>query len=252
MNDNHITLDMSNECEIVIINNNRTTHFKNVKSLSLSFDSRKCLFIRPVHNKTTLNDIGSLFERYGPCDIVLKYGYGFITYDDERDARDALELDGKLFNNSRLSVSFYRNSKYVNMCEPASKNLNFQKEETFKPSKFGHFPSKEEMFNQHQREECLRSLSSDSFRKFLTLRDMKYEKGKMYLYNLPKDTELSEIFNLCNRFGNILECKELFVKEMRNNCYSILYENDKTSSDAIKYLNETKFGGNFMFAQKEF
>jgi len=55
-------------------------------------------------------DLEKFFEGFGRIDdIVLKQGYGFVVFKDDRDAKDAVdELDGKSMSGDRLTVELAR------------------------------------------------------------------------------------------------------------------------------------------------
>lgn len=55
-------------------------------------------------------DLEKFFEGYGRLDdIVIKQGYGFVVFDDERDAKDAVEeCDGKSIQGDRITVEYAR------------------------------------------------------------------------------------------------------------------------------------------------
>jgi len=57
-------------------------------------------------------DLEKFFEGFGRIDdIVLKQGFGFVVFKDDRDAKDACdELDGKSMSGDRLTVELARGS----------------------------------------------------------------------------------------------------------------------------------------------
>ena len=50
-------------------------------------------------------DVEELFDRFGRIkDVSLKNGFGFVEFDDDRDADDAVrEMDGRSFLGKRLA-----------------------------------------------------------------------------------------------------------------------------------------------------
>eukprot|EP01102_Stenamoeba_stenopodia_P010756 TRINITY_DN3269_c0_g2_i1.p1 TRINITY_DN3269_c0_g2~~TRINITY_DN3269_c0_g2_i1.p1 ORF type:complete len:206 (+),score=30.88 TRINITY_DN3269_c0_g2_i1:111-728(+) len=70
--------------------------------------SRTRLYVGRLGSRTRERDLHDLFSRYGriqSCDI--KTGYGFVEFDDPRDAEDALhELHNTTLDGSRISVEF--------------------------------------------------------------------------------------------------------------------------------------------------
>jgi len=55
-------------------------------------------------------DLEKFFEGYGRIDeVVIKQGYGFVVFEDDRDAKDAVdECDGKSISGDRITVEFAR------------------------------------------------------------------------------------------------------------------------------------------------
>jgi len=71
--------------------------------------SKTRVFVGGIRNpKTTERDLEKFFDYYGRIeDCRLKVGFGFVNFEDERDARDAVdEADGKNMNGDRLTVEF--------------------------------------------------------------------------------------------------------------------------------------------------
>ena len=53
--------------------------------------SRARVYIGELSSRATEADVSSAFSRYGRLDnLALKDGFGFVTYDNERDAEDAV------------------------------------------------------------------------------------------------------------------------------------------------------------------
>ncbi|KAK3261270.1 hypothetical protein CYMTET_29818 [Cymbomonas tetramitiformis] len=68
--------------------------------------SKTKVYAGNLSKKAHEDDVGHLFERYGPIrKLEMKLGYAFIDYEDVRDADDAVEkLDGYSFMGTRLTV----------------------------------------------------------------------------------------------------------------------------------------------------
>ncbi|KAK9470367.1 uncharacterized protein V1510DRAFT_279918 [Dipodascopsis tothii] len=68
------------------------------------------LYIRPIDRDVQRADIEDLFKGYGKLlEIKLMQGFGFIEFENPRDAKDAVdEFNGKDFMGSRLLLEFAR------------------------------------------------------------------------------------------------------------------------------------------------
>ena len=55
-------------------------------------------------------DLEKFFEGYGRIEeVVIKQGYGFVVFEDEREAKDAVdECNGKSISGDRVNVEFAR------------------------------------------------------------------------------------------------------------------------------------------------
>ncbi|XXQ38790.1 Zinc knuckle [Plasmodiophora brassicae] len=75
--------------------------------------SRARLYIGNVSRRTRTSDIEYLFSKYGRVvDIDLKSDYGFVEFEDVRDAEDAVyELDGYRMDGVRLTVERARHPR---------------------------------------------------------------------------------------------------------------------------------------------
>ncbi|CAG5134090.1 unnamed protein product, partial [Candidula unifasciata] len=68
------------------------------------------IYIGRLSNHAREKDVEKFFRSYGKIrDIMLKNGYGFVEFDDYRDADDAVyELNGKELCGERVSVEHAR------------------------------------------------------------------------------------------------------------------------------------------------
>jgi len=76
--------------------------------------SRGCkIYIGKLPKDCRESEIEKKFGTYGRIrDVLLKYGYGFIEYDDARDAEDAVyEMDGRSFLGERIIVELARGTR---------------------------------------------------------------------------------------------------------------------------------------------
>ncbi|CAG0915548.1 unnamed protein product [Notodromas monacha] len=71
------------------------------------------VYIGGIHQKTRERDVEKFFYRYGRLrEVLLKNGYGFVEFEDERDAEDAChDMDGKELLGERLRVEMARGGK---------------------------------------------------------------------------------------------------------------------------------------------
>eukprot|EP00096_Caligus_rogercresseyi_P005154 TRINITY_DN200_c0_g1_i1.p2 TRINITY_DN200_c0_g1~~TRINITY_DN200_c0_g1_i1.p2 ORF type:complete len:134 (+),score=39.51 TRINITY_DN200_c0_g1_i1:143-544(+) len=71
------------------------------------------LYLGNVSDETRERDVEKFFKGYGKLrEVALKNGYGFVEFEDHRDADDAVQdLDGKDMNGSRVRVEFARSSR---------------------------------------------------------------------------------------------------------------------------------------------
>ena len=53
------------------------------------------LFIGNISSATKVSDLEDLFKKYGPCKIVLKTSYGFVDFENYKDAEKALDKCNK-------------------------------------------------------------------------------------------------------------------------------------------------------------
>jgi len=72
--------------------------------------SSRNVYVGKISDKTRERDLQEIFEKYGKVtNISLKVGYGFVEFDDPRDADDAVrKLDGSELDGSRLVVEHSR------------------------------------------------------------------------------------------------------------------------------------------------
>ncbi|KAG7222673.1 hypothetical protein INR49_026282 [Caranx melampygus] len=84
--------------------NNLKTHFHQHQHEWMSY------FHRPPEPSAREKDVERFFKGYGRIrDIDLKRGFGFVEFDDPRDAEDAVyELDGKELCNERVTIEHAR------------------------------------------------------------------------------------------------------------------------------------------------
>lgn len=70
------------------------------------------LYVGRVPNNARERDIEKFFKGYGSIrEVILKNGYGFVEFDDLRDAEDAVEdLNGKDLMGERLIVEHAKQS----------------------------------------------------------------------------------------------------------------------------------------------
>lgn len=76
--------------------------------------SRGCrVYLGNLAKDVRERDIERKFDKYGRVrDILVKYGYGFVEYDDPRDAEDAVHgMDGRDFLGERLQVEIARGTR---------------------------------------------------------------------------------------------------------------------------------------------
>ncbi|CAB4056441.1 SFRS4_5_6 [Lepeophtheirus salmonis] len=84
------------------------------------------LYLGNISDDTRERDVEKFFKGYGKLrEVALKNGYGFVEFEDHRDADDAVQdLDGKDMNGSRVRVEFARsprekrNSRYQSRRSP--------------------------------------------------------------------------------------------------------------------------------------
>eukprot|EP01136_Pigoraptor_vietnamica_P017913 Opistho-1_new@63717 len=71
------------------------------------------IFIGRLSRSARERDVERLVDRYGRiCDLVMKDGFCFVQFNDERDARDAVRnLDGRDFMGDRLLVEYARSGR---------------------------------------------------------------------------------------------------------------------------------------------
>ena len=76
------------------------------------------LFIGRLPHDTMYRDLEDVFMRYGRirrCN--LKRGYGFVEFEDERDAEDAIRMcDGMRFLGTRIVVEWAKGKSRVEGC----------------------------------------------------------------------------------------------------------------------------------------
>eukprot|EP00088_Acartia_fossae_P017642 TRINITY_DN20078_c0_g1_i6.p1 TRINITY_DN20078_c0_g1~~TRINITY_DN20078_c0_g1_i6.p1 ORF type:complete len:123 (+),score=14.08 TRINITY_DN20078_c0_g1_i6:41-409(+) len=76
--------------------------------------SRGCrIYIGNLPKDCREKDIDRAFRTYGRIrDVLLKAGYGFVEYDDSRDADDAVhEMDGRSLLGTRIIVEMARGTR---------------------------------------------------------------------------------------------------------------------------------------------
>jgi len=68
------------------------------------------VYVGKISEKTRERDLEDFFAKYGKItNLSLKYGYGFVEFDDERDAAEAVRsLDGRELDGNRLVVELSR------------------------------------------------------------------------------------------------------------------------------------------------
>jgi len=72
--------------------------------------SSRNVYVGKISDKTRERDLQELFEKYGKVsNVSLKVGFGFVEFDDPRDADDAVrKLDGYDLDGSRIMVEHSR------------------------------------------------------------------------------------------------------------------------------------------------
>jgi len=76
-------------------------------------DSNRCrVYVGHIAYRSRTRDVERLFSKYGRLrDVSLKSDFGFVEYEDYRDADDAVHyLNGYELDGSRLVVEFSRGS----------------------------------------------------------------------------------------------------------------------------------------------
>ena len=68
----------------------------------------KQLFVRPLRNDVTREEVQDHFSRAAPVvEVRLMEGYAFVTFENEDDAKQALELlNDAEFNGEKLQIEF--------------------------------------------------------------------------------------------------------------------------------------------------
>jgi len=71
------------------------------------------VYVGHLSSRTRERDIEEAFSAYGRINRVdLKFGYGFVDFDDSRDAEDAVrEMDGRNVDGERIIVEFARGDR---------------------------------------------------------------------------------------------------------------------------------------------
>lgn len=67
------------------------------------------LFVGNIANSVVLSDLEPVFEEFGPCRIKIQpnKSYGFVDYEQERDAEEALQqLKGKLVKGQEIRLEW--------------------------------------------------------------------------------------------------------------------------------------------------
>ncbi|KAI8098631.1 uncharacterized protein BX664DRAFT_354163 [Halteromyces radiatus] len=72
------------------------------------------LYVGKINRYVRQRDLKDLFNRYGHIkDLALMDNYGFVEFDDPRDADDAIRgLDGYRLEGDRIQVEFAKKSRY--------------------------------------------------------------------------------------------------------------------------------------------
>jgi len=76
--------------------------------------SKGCrVYIGNMPNGVRERDLESFFKKFGkPNDFLIKAGFGFVEFDDYRDADDAVyELNGKELMGQRVSIEHARGTR---------------------------------------------------------------------------------------------------------------------------------------------
>jgi len=71
------------------------------------------IYIGNLAKDVRAKDVERKFEKFGRIrDVLVKYGYGFVEYDDSRDAEDAVhEMDGRDLLGERVQVEIARGTR---------------------------------------------------------------------------------------------------------------------------------------------
>lgn len=73
------------------------------------------VYVGGLNNRVRVKDLERFFRKYRKLrDIVIKNGFGFVEFDDERDASDAVyEMNGRELLGSRVSVEKARSTPHA-------------------------------------------------------------------------------------------------------------------------------------------
>merc|ERR1712012_812463 len=80
---------------------------------ALKMPSGQRVYIGNIPNNARERDLERFFKGYGRLrEVVVKNGYGFVEFDDYRDADDAVhDLDGKDMQGGRVRVELARDPR---------------------------------------------------------------------------------------------------------------------------------------------
>ena len=81
---------------------------QSIKKMDGPVEVTKQLFVRPLRNDVTREEVQDHFSRAAPVvEVRLMEGYAFVTFENEDDAKQALELlNDAEFNGEKLQIEF--------------------------------------------------------------------------------------------------------------------------------------------------
>ena len=88
--------------------------------------SSQRVYVGNIGSDIRERDLEKFFKGFGKIgDIAVKNGYGFVDFDDHRDADDAVhDLDGKDFRGSRYVVNMFCTILFIGIKKEPNRIIN--------------------------------------------------------------------------------------------------------------------------------
>jgi len=191
------------------------------------------LYVGNINSRTDERDLKDLFKEFGRIEqVLIKEGFGFVEFEDLRDAQRAKrEIDGEEINGSRVVVEFSR--------RPGSKFRNSHSRG--RSPRGGYSPKRKRSFSRD------RSYGRDRDRgRFGGRRDtpgILKRHYKLEVRNISEYTSWQDLKDFARQAGSSVEYTKVFVGARGERVGLIEYTDERDYEEALKKLDGKELDG---------